>query len=374
MTTTQPTPRSGAAKKNVQSLYGTTIYVGATLPALSQRVIDGLAAIAPGAWVRWLYPMSALNPQGGSVWNFAQLDDAVARCNKAGVHLFLALANLPKEVLTISAKNGAAVTAGTGDFAPVSYWQRLSAVVAARYSGQSGHGLIAALGFENELYDMHNPRDIQFRYLVPVIAECAPIIRKLHPSCLLASCAMRRTVAGALDHYQACLENLFTFDGGIGKDDLDVIDMHAYFGQVPHSPLDSTTLRPSITEEVATIRGAMASYNSTASLWCTETGFDIYHDVYEAKKALSLVTPQEQADYLLMMLRTFHAQGGACFVYTYDDSGLVRPSRPTYSTSPKSIVQTINGVYTEMPAVAAIKADAAAKGAAKGKPMPNTGA
>jgi hypothetical protein len=162
-------------------------------------------------------------------------------------------------------------------------------IVASRYNGQNGHGIIQVFQIGNEEYDSYpNPdptglRDQQSQRLALAIQAAVPAIRAVYPNAMILAGALRKTPSNAVQHYSNWLTNLCTYNGGV-RGLISAIDTHYYRGGsiingVPNpDPTAGDANTPDIATAIQTMQGILAQYSVQASVWVCEFGYDMYDD------------------------------------------------------------------------------------------------
>ncbi len=336
--------------------YGVTVNVpsnGGNPALLSPQIITDLQGWQAGGMLprlRYQLKWSDVERAQG-VYTWTNADDAVAKCNAAGIYLVWNLQSAPSWYLTISAADGSTVAAGTGDLPNASAVATFAAAVAARYNGLAGHGTLQAIQIGDEDWDLKNPRDQQSQWLVPVMNAAYPAVKAAYPTCPVGVCAVRKTPTTALSHITNWLTNLYTYAGGIGTNG-DFLDFHYYRdGSFNPDPMTQNADVPSVATELATILGIARPYNPNVEVWCAETGWPVYDD---GSGTIATVTWNQQADYIREMYDALRIGGAACcLVYTLNPASTVNTSViPATATEKDSITQIIHGAYTYLPAYA----------------------
>src|SRR5579884_711179 len=372
--------------------YGNTYFVKtSTITFLPLQAINDLLAILLGVWLRYQLQWKQIEPNADSNYNWAYLDWAVTLCNSYGINLLWPIQAPPTGYLTIRAKDGATVAAGTGQFASASAWATFVAAVCARYNGMvaspySGYPMILdGVQFGNEDYDLsmtgianNQPaRDILSQWLVSVVDGCYPIVRTALPNAWIGTNAVRKTPNNGLLHIENWTGNLYSYTGGLSAawlaDKRVFHDFHFYRDGtanydgtlVPDPTLDTfnadgSVNAPSVQRELSTLQSIIVSAGSQSKVWCTEFGWNLYNASTDTHASDSQVfTPAQDALYRQKVLDVFRLNGGShALFYTIFPSAKVAtktlPASPTdptptvvqTSTEQKSVKQFIGGVYT----------------------------
>ena len=242
---------------------------------------------------------------------------------------------------------------------------------AARYNGTSVNALtglaqtplyIAAIQIGNEEFDalggpVHDPtnayRDAMGKWLVGPLSAAYTAIKAVHPLCQVGANALCDVPGSMATHYTNWLNNLYTYNGGVGAN-CDWLDFHYYRGKRPEGPDPAIggTSTPSISDAVTIIQAVPNSFGFFPEVWCNEFGWDLYDDG-TCSLVPYVVSPTNYELYIKHMYDGMRLSGATrCLLFTLDplnatvSTEVCSGVNTNWSTSPKSLSQTINGTLT----------------------------
>src|SRR5260221_93198 len=132
-------------------------------------------------------------------------------------------------------------------------------VIAARYNGTKGYGIVEEVELGNEEWDAQTRfpgnADNGGGVLAPVINAAYPAIQAAYPTCIIIRASVRKTPTKALAHITTW-ETLFWSNLTIATSSQITADAHYY---VSTDPTVQTTDTPSVTTEASTILSIAAS-------------------------------------------------------------------------------------------------------------------
>lgn len=240
-------------------------------------------------WVRFQFHGDLIETSRG-VYDWSLVDEAVATMNAAGIHITFALQQLPQwDRSLVCPVDGVHYAAGAAEMA------RYAQLAAARYNGQSGHGVIDAFEIGNEEYDNHYTGSMttteQCRSADaygPVLKAAYQAIKSVYPNALVGTQGFwwQNT-----PHVQTTWNTLFQSYGQY----FDYANFH-YYQDPPDASHGST---PSFADEIRLINQIAATHGQgNKPIWVTEIGFDNtdpaaqsnnLHDVLDTARASGVV-------------------------------------------------------------------------------------
>jgi hypothetical protein len=308
-----------------------------------------------------------------SVWSWAPLDDAVNRCNEAGIYITHPLRGAPSWALTQQASTepwyimdpSAATTFATQ--------------VVTRYNGSSGHGTLNAYEVGNEEFNIHfspsgqgilgihnSPfpeynglqgvsssvqpaRDPYF--FTNVMSQVSPAVRSAAPAMKIGQCAIWWR------QYPNCADFMTAIYQGVPNavSAFDFANFHFYSNTAdPSTPGSGANYSPSFQQEWQAMKAAMVAQGDTNKfIWVTEFGWGT-----NANNGSSI-----DCDTSTQSLRYSYVLGNALisgaiskvFFFTLNYSTQNAQSQPTTSTS--SIVQwdVPSQTFQQLPAYQTIR-------------------
>lgn len=224
-----------------------SVTIGTKGPLLNPQAVQDLLDLSGGhperIGLRFQAPISLLNGTG-----FAAYDNAVQQCNTAGLPILLTVKKFP-------------------DPAPgtVQEIAAFAMLLASRYDGKHGHGIIQGLDIGNEDYQYSD-----FGQLADTMLACYTQIKSSHPDLLvLPGCTLQRN-SSAMKAAVA----VFLQKAGHACDGLNI---HTYFGipaSGPHTPEDGSVANvPSFPQYVQNINDVCTQATINMDIYCTEFGF-----------------------------------------------------------------------------------------------------
>lgn len=251
-----------------------------------------------GVWIREQLQWRNIEQQGQQfpqLFNWAVIDDMIARFNYNGINVCVCLQGAPNWWTTIEPAGGTNVGNNNGQLPDPTAFALFGKAFAQRYNGTAGWGTAQAGQIENEQFDSLNPRDLQGQWLSVAANAVYPVIKKFYPTCRVGLCAVRKLPTGSVPHINAWLTGLFTYLGGVGTN-FDWLDFHYYRDNlssadpnvdIPASGPNQGNDTPSVKRELGIIQGFIATYHPGAQVWCGEVGWNIYDDGGGSKTTLS---------------------------------------------------------------------------------------
>jgi len=283
-------PSSGGASGD--NPYGITIGSSSATGTLNQAAISDMLTLGI-TWLRVQVKWSLIDPSGTTTqnqnnykWGF--WDDAVGKCNAAGINIIISIFGAPTQFQGPS----------SNPLNP-SYTATFAGQVATRYNGTNGHGIIQGLEFGNE--DYNQGADVTtapwplVQQLALTMIAAYPAVKSVFSAVskpITVGCAakLNRNSAG----YTAWFDTLLNpstgpYTGGVFQ--ADYLSFHYYTGipttstvcpsnntfKVPTSldPGVTTGTVPSIDDAWGLIDAKRTQYSNTTPIWCTESGFQI---------------------------------------------------------------------------------------------------
>lgn len=279
LATTAPSGSSSPGQCTSQSPYGfTTIHADQQLVTFYKQLNV--------CWVRYQYHWDNIEKSPGA-YDWSQVDAAVQTMNAAGIHVDFAIQKVPDFHMTQSCL-GVPFLAGPAEMS------RFATLIAARYDGKHGHGLIDAFEIGNEEYDNFyikgNSQSTTCRdasYYGPVLKAGYQAIKAANPHALVGMFGMWYRNSA---HIQKFMSDLYT--NGYGAY-MDYMNFHFYSES---DPAVTTGNAPSFDEWWQMIHNIAAQYGyPNKPIWVTEIGWPT-----SGKGAgdTGFVSPQTQARYL----------------------------------------------------------------------------
>ncbi|QBD77609.1 hypothetical protein EPA93_17060 [Ktedonosporobacter rubrisoli] len=323
--------------------YGATIGVQDSSPTfyLKPQAIEDMRTLGM-TWLRFQVPWSSIEiTQGdysdtGANWNI--WDDAIRRCNAAGINLCLTIRHAPAFWLTQSCSQGATLPdpQGTANFA---------SAIAQRYDGKHGHGQIQALEIGNEDYDQNfSGNGMQCRdpkWLANVMRNVYPALKNKRSDLLVIMGAILQRNA---KHIRYFMDGMWEQAAGY----FDIANFHFYTcipGNGHFDPSDDSVSNvPSFPHYIDILRQSHAAHGrANFPTWLTEFGFAI--NTNYGRHYPKCVTDQNtQWNYIHYCLDQVRASGfiQKAFLYTlkYDRT---TPEHGAGTSDGMSIYQGIPG-------------------------------
>lgn len=244
-----------------------------------------------GCWIREQLQEKNIEQQPQQfpqLYNWAVLDDMIARLNYNGINVCVDLQGFPAWWLTIEPVGGTNVGHNNGQLPDPTAFALFGKAFAQRYNGTAGWGTAQAAQVENEQYDSLNPRDLQGQWLAVAANAVYPQIKKFFPSCRVGLCAVRKLPTGSVPHITAWLNGLFGLNGnpGVGTN-FDWLDFHYYRDAlasadpnvaIPASGPTPGNDTPTVVQELGILQGFIKQFHPGAEVWLGEVGWNIYDD------------------------------------------------------------------------------------------------
>jgi Glycosyl hydrolase catalytic core len=247
-------------------------------------------------WVRFQYHWGKQKAKPGietdtGVYQWGPVDEAIQAMNAANIHVDFAIQYAPQWRLS-QVCEGQLFLPGPNDMA------QFATLIATRYDGQHGHGRIDAFEIGNEEYDSFyiagDPNSLQCRnanYYGPVLKAGYQAIKAANPHALVGMFGMWYQ---NLQHVKDFMTYLYSH--GYGQY-MDYMNYHYYNGN--GNPAVAVGDQPSFDQWWQTMHDIAAHYGfPNKPIWVTEIGWPTTLG-FNAK---SVVTPQEQAQYMQYVL------------------------------------------------------------------------
>jgi hypothetical protein len=262
-----PVSSGGGGPCTAASPYGFT-----TIHADDQLVTDYRQLNV--CWVRLQVHEDTIQTSPG-VYNWGNLDAAVARLNAAGIHI-----DFPLECFGGSCFSQPVLPT-------VAQMTSYATAVATRYDGKHGHGKIDAFEIGNEEYDFFSPAAYG-----PLLKAGYQAIKAVYPDAPVGMYGMYRQ---SLTHIQAVMHAIANGYSNY----LDFANFHYY----AHGgdPRVSANDHPSFNEEWQTIHSILPD----KPIWVTEVGWT----TRPLGGTMQVVSPQTQSDYLQYVTQQAAASG-----------------------------------------------------------------
>ncbi len=259
-------PGGGGGPCTTSSPYGfTTIHADAQLVTFYKQLNV--------CWVRYQIHWRKQGAKAGietspGVYDWSQVDAAVAAMNAAHIHIDFAIQYAPQWDLTQTC-------AGDGKpFLPgPDQMRQFATILATRYNGKNGHGFIDSYEIGNEEYDSYfvpsegnNQECRNANYYAPVLKAGYEAIKAVSPQALVG-------MFGMWWHYEPHIRDFITylFTNGYGKY-MDYMNFHYYHGGEDPSVTDGDN--PSFDLQWQTMHNIAAQYGfANKPIWVTETGW-----------------------------------------------------------------------------------------------------
>ena len=241
-------------------------------------------------WVRYQYHWDKIEQSPG-VYDWSQVDAAIQTMNAAGIHVDFAIQKVPDFHKTQSCL-GVPFLAG-----PVEMRQ-FATLIATRYDGKHGHGLIDAFEIGNEEYDNYyikgNSQSLacrDARYYGPVLEAGYQAIKAANPRALVGMFGMwyRNT-----DHIKTFMSDLFA--NGYGAY-MDYMNFHFYSES---DPTVTNGNAPSFDGWWQMMHSIASQYGyPNKPIWVTEIGWPT---TGKGAGDTGFISPQAQAQYLQFIM------------------------------------------------------------------------
>jgi hypothetical protein len=224
-------------------------------------------------WVRLQVHEDQIQVRPG-VYNWSNLDAAVATLNAAGIHIDFPLECFGGSCFSHPRKP------------TIAQMTRYATAVATRYDGTHGHGKIDAFEIGNEEYDFFDPAAYG-----PLLKAGYQAIKAVYPG---ATVGMYGTFNQSLAHIQAVMQSVANGYSSY----LDFANFHYY----AHGgdPRITESNHPSFNEEWQAIHSILPN----KPIWVTEVGWTT-----TPLAGMQVVSPQTQAEYLQYVTEQAAASG-----------------------------------------------------------------
>jgi hypothetical protein len=234
--------------------YGVT--VGSKGPLLSQEVITGMRDLG-ATDLRFQVPWSMIEPNKGT-YSWAIWDDAVAKCNAAGIALMLSIKEAPsfwQDAQGLPQPQGMA---------------QIAEAMASRYDGKHGHGSIVGIDCGNEDFNLSST--FYFSQLAACMKAVYPAVKAINPALIvIPGATLQRNTA----HISAAITTLCNE----AKGNFDALNCHTYFGIPDNGHLDpsdgSLANIPSFPQYIEAVQAAMHGAGVSVPIWVTEFGWTL---------------------------------------------------------------------------------------------------
>lgn len=275
--------------------YGATIfYCGGECGSPNPNTMNDLKSLG----CRWWRPQFGWygieNPQGTYTWTY--LDNLVSMANNAGINTVFPIQSPPGFRLTVTGC-GSVTLASAADMAT------FAGLVAARYNGNAGHGIIQAIQIGNEEWETDSCMGIN--QYTPVVAACVPAIRNAGFNGILVGAAQQFKDDSDIKNW-----GIGMWQSGAAAM-LDVpFDMHYYTG-TQDPTYDAGQL--SIYHTWQDMQNINAAFGQPyKEMWFTEFGWNLANS--------NIVTPAQQAQYIVSVYEALRQSGCVTkgFFYTLD--------------------------------------------------------
>lgn len=333
--------------------YGVTVGITSGTATLNPQLIVDMKNLNM-TWLRLQVPWSAIDSTGttnqtASTYHWGTWDDAVNKCNSAGINI----------LLTIFKADTQFQNSGSNQPDVPSYTATFAGQIAARYNGGS-HGLIAGIEVGNEDYD--NAAGTSATPLVATLKAVYPAVKAVNPNMVVGAAALLQRNES---HYTSFMETLLNPSTGAYISSVfqaDYLNFHFYTG-IPQTStggppvhldptIEDSTYNggagiPSIDKAWQLIQAKTQQYSLNIACWCTETGWTI--NTNPGRLSSFVVSQAQQWQYLQDVLESCRKSNfvGKVFIFTlayYDGYGapnyrdgmsLVQGpySNPTYTTA-----------------------------------------
>jgi putative glycosyl hydrolase len=263
--TTPPGGVGSSGSCGADSPYGFTTYHGGNSNYAYDATLVAEYTQLHVCWVRLQFHGDLIETSPG-VYNWSLVDQAVATMNAAGIHMTFALQQLPQwDRSLVCPVDGVHYAAGAAEMA------KFAQLAAARYNGQSGHGIIDAFEIGNEEYDNHYTGSVatteQCRSATaygPVVKAAYQAIKSVYPSAMVGTEGFWWQ---NIPHIQTTWNTLFKSFGQY----FDYANFH-YYQDLPGVTRGNF---PSFADEIQLIHlAALANGQGEKPIWVTEVGFD----------------------------------------------------------------------------------------------------
>src|SRR6266581_9075810 len=276
------------------NVYGVTMGNSSASGSLNSQATTDMLDLGV-TWLRYQIKWSLIDATGTtnqntSTYTWAAWDDAVTKCNAAGINILLSIMFAPTQFKGPS-----------GNPLNPSYTATFASQIATRYDGAHGHGTIQGIEVGNEDY---NSGADTTSIPVPLVQSLALTMKAVYPAVKAVSSAITVGVACKLQRntkgYTAFFDTLLNPSTGPYISSIfqgDYINFHYYTG-IPSSPLslDPTVSLPSalggqgipsITDAIGLIDAKRTLYSNSVPIYCTETGFPINTNNHPAAQVTS---------------------------------------------------------------------------------------
>ncbi len=282
-TTTQVVGPSGPC--TATSPYGfTTIHADSSLVTVYKQLNV--------CWVRYQYHWSKIET-APEVYDWSQVDAALAIVNAAHIHVDFAIQYAPTwDLSQVCSGDGQHFLPGPAEMT------KFATLLATRYDGKHGHGIIDSFEIGNEEYDSHfvpglgnNQPCRSASYYGPVLKAGYQAIKAVNPQALVG-------MFGMWWHYEPHIQDFMTYlyTNGYGPY-MDYMNFHYY-----HSGADPSVTNgddPSFDQEWQTMRD-IATKNGFPQkpIWVTEVGWPTNN----GSGSSTTVTPEVQSQFMQYIL------------------------------------------------------------------------
>lgn len=291
---------------------------------LNTNVISD-ATLLGATWLRAQFDWSDLEPTLGS-YQLANVDDAVRKCNKAGINIMITVQKPAAFHLTVAC--------GLNGLLPgVSDTVAFASMLALRYNGITinsltgkPYGKIQCLGLNEDWDDYqwglpgavnYSCRD--FGYVVPILQQLYPYVKSVNPDCLVSSPALlgkRQSVA----HITQTMTNFHTVAGG-ATNCVDFVEVHYYPNMFSSQEVDTTANGgPTLPDRINAVKACNAAAGRpNLPIWINE--FNWLVDTVSESGLPSHVTQAVQSAYLIEMLEWCRLNGIATVMWYSIEQG-----------------------------------------------------
>ncbi len=282
--------------------YGITYYSSSNSDTLKSQAITDMQALGV-TWLRYqLHWTSIENPQNTYTWT--ALDDAVSKCNTAGINIVFVIQGAPAWGLS-------------GSIPSATPSATFATQVATRYNGSNGHGHLDAIEVFNEEFDSVVGHTDGTDYVavakaVVIAIKAAGFTGKIGAAALLG--------AGSTSHITTWLQNIY--NAGVPQL-FDYLNFHYYVGSgvpgISGTTGNNSQFLISFDQYWYTMLQVIANNNDAGrQIWCTEVGWPT--STTGGYGSTAVVTEAQQAAYLQYCLNS--ARLSNCmqklFIYTMD--------------------------------------------------------
>ncbi len=273
------------------------------------------------SWLRFQPGGYVLETASGTppTYSWAVMDDAVSKCNAAGIHITHSVHGAPAWGLQ-------STSCGGGTYIADPNWvQQHATALATRYNGQNGYGYLDCIEIGNEDYSQATLACRTYNNWTPAVLQAAPAIRAAGFVGKIGACALLTNNSSFLNTW---------FNGVYASDAAQYVDyfnFHFYRGG-GISPPDMAPDNHSIDNFWTCIYNALvANGDPNKAIWMTETGYATFTGSSAA--AADVVSQQQQSDYFMQTLDSVRRSGvvAKAFVYCMDQLSA--------NNDPKSITQ-----------------------------------